>query len=86
MKKNAFAKTIRLIVRAPQLRDGEHLAIVGSDPALGAWETARAIPMVQQDYNEWATDINVEALAVNYLEYKFVAINDKKDASTWETG
>ena len=86
VKKNAFAKTIRLIVRAPQLRDGEHLAIVGSDPALGAWETARAIPMVQQDYNEWATDINVEALAVNYLEYKFVAINDKKDASTWETG
>ena len=86
VKKNAFAKTIRLIVRAPQLRDGEHLAIVGSDPALGAWETAHAIPMVQQDYNEWATDINVEALAVNYLEYKFVAINDKKDASTWETG
>ena len=86
VKKNAFAKTIRLIVRAPQLRDGEHLAIVGSDPALGAWETARAIPMVQQDYNEWVTDINVEALAVNYLEYKFVAINDKKDTSAWETG
>ena len=86
VKKNAFAKTIRLIVRAPQLRDGEHLAIVGSDPALGAWETARAIPMVQQDYNEWVTDINVEALAVNYLEYKFVAVNDKKEASTWETG
>ena len=82
---NAFAKTIRLIVRAPQLRDGEHLAIVGSDPALGGWIKERAVPMVQQNYNEWATDINVEALAANYLEFKFLAVNDKKECM-WETG
>ena len=86
VKPNAFAKTIRLIVRAPQLRDGEHLAIVGSDPALGAWGVERAVPMVQQDYNEWAIDLNVEALAVNYLEFKFVAIDSAKKASLWETG
>ena len=86
VKSNAFAKTIRLIVRAPQLRDGERLAIVGSDPALGAWGVERAIPMVQQSYNEWAIDVNVEALAVNYLEYKFVAVNAKKEACYWETG
>ena len=86
VKSNAFAKTIRLIVRAPQLRDGERLAIVGSDPALGAWGVERAIPMVQQSYNEWTIDINVEALAVNYLEYKFVAVNAKKEACYWETG
>ena len=86
VKSNAFAKTIRLVVRAPQLRDGERLAIVGSDPALGAWGVERAIPMVQQSYNEWAIDINVEALAVNYLEYKFVAVNAKKEACYWETG
>ena len=85
VKDNAFAKTIRLIVHAPQLRDGEHLAIVGSDPALGAWDKNRAVPMVQQNYNEWATDINVEALAVNYLEYKFLALDEKKGC-LWETG
>lgn len=85
VRENAFAKTIRLIVRAPQLRDGERLAIVGSDPALGAWDAKRAVPMVQQNYNEWATDINVEALAVNYLEFKFVAVNEKKECM-WETG
>ena len=85
VKSNAFAKTIRLIVRAPQLRAGEHLAIVGSDPALGAWEANRSVPMVQQSYNEWATDLNVEALAVNYLEYKFLTINEKKEC-VWETG
>ena len=85
VRENAFAKTIRLIVRAPQLRVGEHLAIVGSDPALGAWSKERAVPMVQQNYNEWATDINVEALAVNYLEFKFIALDAKKEC-LWETG
>ena len=34
--------------------------------------------MVEQAYNEWTVDINAEALAVNYLEFKFVALNDKK--------
>ena len=86
VKSNAFAKTIRLIVRAPQLRKGERLAILGADPALGAWEGNRAVPMVQQNYNEWATDVNVEALSVNYLEFKFVVINDKKELVAWETG
>ena len=85
VKSNAFSKTIRLIVRAPQLREGELLAIIGSDPALGAWSKEHAIPMVQEDYNEWTIDINVEALAVNYLEYKFLALNEKKEC-LWETG
>lgn len=35
--------------------------------------------MVQQAYNEWTVDINVETLAVNYLEFKFVALNEKKE-------
>lgn len=41
--------------------------------------------MVQQAYNEWTVDINVETLAVNYLEFKFVALNEKKEC-LWETG
>ena len=84
-KEHSFAKTIRLIVRAPQLREGERLAVVGSDPALGAWDKKHALPMVQQAYNEWTVDINVETLAVNYLEFKFVALNEKKECF-WETG
>ena len=86
VKSNVFAKTIRLIVRAPQLCAGERLAVVGADPALGAWDGKRAVPMVQQAYNEWATDVNVEALAGNFLDFKFVAINDKGDVTAWETG
>ena len=86
VKGNTFAKTIRLIVRAPQLREGERLVLVGSDPLVGAWDVKRAVPMVEQAYNEWTVDINAEALAVNYLEFKFVALNDKKDTEAWETG
>lgn len=86
VKGNTFAKTIRLIVRAPQLREGERLVLIGSDPLVGAWDVKRAVPMVEQAYNEWTVDINAEALAVNYLEFKFVALNDKKGSEAWETG
>ena len=86
VKGNTFAKTIRLIVRAPQLREGERLVLVGSDPLVGAWDVKRAVPMVEQAYNEWTVDINAETLAVNYLEFKFVALNDKKGSEAWETG
>ena len=86
VKDNTFAKTIRLIVRAPQLREGERLALIGSDPLVGAWDVKRAVPMVEQAYNEWTVDINAEALAVNYLEFKFVALNDKNSSKAWETG
>lgn len=86
VKDNTFAKTIRLIVRAPQLREGERLVLIGSDPLVGAWDVKRAVPMVEQAYNEWTVDINAEALAVNYLEFKFVALNDKKSTESWETG
>lgn len=85
VKSTAFTKTIRLKVRAPQLRDGEHLAIVGSDPALGAWNKKQAVPMVLQNYNEWAVDIDVEMLTNNHLEFKFLTISEKKDL-LWETG
>ena len=86
VKGNTFAKTIRLIVRAPQLREGERLVLVGSDPLVGAWDVKRAVPMVEQAYNEWTVDINAEALAVNYLEFKFFALNDKNSTEAWETG
>ena len=86
VKDNTFAKTIRLIVRAPQLREGERLVLIGSDPLVGAWDVKRAVPMVEQAYNEWTVDINAEALAVNYLEFKFVALNDKNSTEAWETG
>jgi 4-alpha-glucanotransferase len=43
--KSEFVRTIRIKVRAPQLRIGEQLALVGADPALGGWEVNKALSM-----------------------------------------
>jgi 4-alpha-glucanotransferase len=43
--KSEYQRTIRLKVRAPQLRMGEKLAIVGEPELLGAWNAQKAIVM-----------------------------------------
>ena len=86
MKVQSDSKTVRIIVRAPQLRDGEKLAIAGADNLLGAWDSKKALPMVQHNYNEWAVDINASHLQTNHLEFKFLAVDSKKDQVLWETG
>ena len=45
----SYAKTVRLKVRAPQLRNNERLAIMGAGEALGNWEALRAIDMTEHD-------------------------------------
>ena len=82
-----YSKTIRLIVRAPQLRDNKSLAIVGKANCIGAWNVFKAVPMCEHNYNEWVVDIDASALKDNKLEFKFAAIDkdDKKD-TLWETG
>ncbi len=82
---NNFAKTVRIKVRAPQLRGNERLVLVGSDKALGAWMVEDGLTMHEHNFNEWVTDIDVEKLANKAFEYKFVAvdINDNSNA-IWE--
>lgn len=95
--RSAYSRTVRLIVRAPQLRLGERLAIVGEHPSLGAWNTGHAIPMHEHNYNEWQIDLNANALGVpqpakknaeaapmRSIEYKFVAVSTDGNVM-WET-
>ena len=86
MKKEQCAKLVRIIVRAPQLRDGESLGIVGADNLLGAWNPEKVLPMTQHTYNEWAIDLNEAHLQTHHLEFKFVAYSKKKSQLLWETG
>ena len=86
-QKHSFIKTVRLKVRAPQLRSFEHLAVIGSDPLLGGWSPLNAVPMVEHNYNEWIVDIDVTRLSANWLEFKFVALDEDVDVSPlWEMG
>lgn len=93
--------TLRLVVRAPQLRSGMRLNIVGAQPALGCWNLAKALPMVEHNYNEWIVDLDADSLFASIhrsrttsavakdenvnLEFKFVAFGDKGEVE-WETG
>lgn len=83
--KTTYSKNVRLVVRAPQLRDGDRLALVGADPALGAWKESKALRMTQHNYNEWLIDIDYDALQSRHLEFKFVAVDDTKKEVMWET-
>ena len=84
MKPETGSKIVRLIVRAPQLRDGERLGVLGADKALGAWDVQKILPMTQHTYNEWVADIDAAHLEGSHLEFKFVAFRNAKNELLWE--
>lgn len=85
LPKSEYDKTLRLIVRAPQLRKGEHLYIAGESSCLGNWHTNRALKMYEHNYNEWVADLDIEAFKEKVAELKFIATTDNGDV-LWETG
>ena len=81
-----YAKTVRLKVRAPQLRSFERLALVGGGEALGNWDAWKALPMAEHDSNEWAVSLDAKRLSQTF-EFKFVVMNDRDEsAPIWENG
>lgn len=85
MKPETGSKIVRLVVRAPQFRDGERLGVLGADKALGAWDVQKILPMTQHTYNEWVADIDATHLEGSHLEFKFVAFRNAKNNLLWET-
>ena len=79
--------TIRLKVRAPQLRKGERLAILGEEPILGTWEAKKAVPMYEHNNNEWVANIDATRLLRPSFEFKFVVLDEEEDVTPlWEDG
>ena len=76
-----YARTIRLKVRAPQLRADDQLALVGAPEALGAWDYRRALPMNEHEANEWVVSLDADHLP-GLFEFKFVRISN--DTIQWE--
>ena len=85
MKPETGSKIVRLIVRAPQLRDGDRLGVLGADKVLGAWDVQKILPMTQHTYNEWVADIDATHLEGGHLEFKFVAFRNAKNNLLWES-
>ena len=85
-KSTDFAKTVRLKVRAPQLRFDERLAIIGGGDALGNWEALRAIEMDEHENNEWVVSLDADKLPQTF-EFKFVGLDEENDVTPlWENG
>ena len=85
MKTSRFAKTVRLKVRAPQLRDGERLGILGSCHQMGCWKKENVLPMTLHNYNEWVAELDGDNLEGDTLEFKFVVLDASKNLTYWET-
>ena len=85
-KETSFAKTVRLKVRAPQLRYFERLAIIGGGETLGNWEALRAIDMDEHACNEWVVSLDADTLPQTF-EFKFVGLDEVDDVTPlWENG
>ena len=78
-----FQQTVRLKVRAPQLRIGQQLGIAGAGDALGNWDINKALPMYEHEYHEWVISLDVAQLPQTF-EFKFVLLG--LDVPVWEQG
>ena len=81
-----FERTIRVKVRAPQLRQNEQLYIVGAPEYLGAWDCHRALPMSEHLPHEWVVSLDADHLP-GLFEFKFVMSRDQSEVKSefiWE--
>jgi len=81
-----FRRTITFRVSAPQLQPGQAVAICGSHPAIGSWNTSRYLRMEYAGQHEWMLTVN--ALGMLFpIEYKYVVVDDETHALVaWEEG
>lgn len=87
LQPSSYRSTVRLVVRAPQLRGDDKLAVIGKGDGLGNWDTAKALLMTEHHFNEWVVDLDAAQLADGKMEFKFIALNTKKQqSSVWEAG
>jgi 4-alpha-glucanotransferase len=84
--KSEYQCTIRLKVRAPQLRQNERLAIVGEPASLGAWDARKAVAMTEHKSHEWAVSLDASQLPMGRFEFKFVIIGNETESPMWEQG
>ena len=81
-----YGSTIRLKVRAPQLRAHERLALVGSPMELGAWNPRASVPMTEHESHEWVATLDADQLPWGNFEFKFVVVGSGDMTPVWEQG
>ena len=81
-----FRRTIIFRVSAPQLKSGQVVAVCGSHPAIGSWNTSRYLKMEYAGQQEWMLSVNVQGWLLP-IEYKYVVVDVKThELLAWEEG
>lgn len=79
-----FPRTYLFRIQAPQLAQGERVALVGDQPTLGDWDVARALPMMPSGQQEWVLSISGDGLRLPF-QYKYIKVG-KDNSVKWEEG
>ena len=76
-------ETLTIKTIGPWMLHGEQILLIGSCPALGAWNPEKALPMTVTQGIIWSIELD-KALLPSHFEYKFIC--RKADGSVvWET-
>lgn len=79
-----FPRTFLFRIQVPGLEQGETVALIGDQPALGNWDVERALPMIQSDHGEWLLSISGDGLRLPF-QYKYIMIANDHSVK-WEEG
>ncbi|RZK63317.1 MAG: 4-alpha-glucanotransferase [Hymenobacter sp.] len=66
----AAAPNLRLRLAAPRVATQHQICVLGSDPALGAWDQGPAVVLSDADYPTWQADVTLHHPAAE-LQYKY---------------
>ena len=81
-----FRRTVIFRVSAPQVKPGQAVAVIGSHPAIGSWNSSRYVQMQYVGQNEWMLSVNIQGWLLP-VEYKYVLIDEPSHALLeWEGG
>ena len=81
-----FRRTILFRVSAPQLKAGQLVAVCGSHPAIGSWNTSRYLAMEYAGDGEWMLTVNAQGWLLP-IEYKYVVVDGQThELVAWEEG
>ena len=81
-----FRRTIQFRVSAPQLKAGQLVAVCGSHPAIGSWNTSRYLPLEPAGNGEWMLTVNAQGWLLP-IEYKYVVVDGStNELVAWEEG
>lgn len=77
-------RTLVLRVEAPRLGRGQVLAVCGSHPMWGMWDTRKAVRMVETAPNVWMVPVEVDDIQ-GTVDYKYLALDGETgEVVAWE--